>query len=151
LAIQNKKSIAVFVGGAGESIYSGIGRADLIIRRRRGIFEMALKNGVSLVPTFTFGENDIFKSYNIDFLGIFAFLQKCIGICCPRGIPIFMNPKFITIIGKPINVTRRENGEYTEADVIKLREKYISELEILFNKYKHLDKNYKDTTMRIMA
>lgn len=150
-ALKDGKTIAVFMGGAKESIYSGIGRADLVIHGRRGIFELAIENGVHLVPTYTFGENNLFNAYNFDLFGIFAFLQRCTGICWPRGIPTFLLPEFIMIIGEPISIEKRKKSEYTEQDINELREKYISSLIRLFDKYKHLDETCKNTKMRILA
>ena len=150
-ALKDGKTIAVFMGGAKESKYSGLGRADLVIRKRRGIFEMAIENGIPLVPSYTFGENDLFTAYDFDIFGIFAFLQRCTGICWPRGIPTFLLPEFIMIVGKPIMVTKINKGEYTYENVNELREKYITEITALFNRHKHLDKTCKNTEMRILA
>ena len=149
-ALEEEKTIAVFMGGAKESVYSGIGRADLVIRKRRGIFEMAIENETNLVPTYTFGENSLFTSYECDFFGVFSFLQKCTGICWPRGIPTFLLPEFIMVVGKPIQVEKRAHGQYTDEDVCELRDKYIQEIKILFDKYKHLDDTCKNTELRIM-
>lgn len=151
-ALRDKKTIGLFIGGAEESIYSGIGRADLIIRKRRGIFELAIENGISLVPTYTFGENNLFTSYKIEICGIFSFLQRCTGVSWPRGVvQNFTIPEFITIIGKPIKVEQKERNEYTDIEINELREKYIVNLKDLFNRYKYLDETCKNTEMRIMA
>jgi 2-acylglycerol O-acyltransferase 2 len=35
----------------------------LVLRNRKGFIKQALKNGASLVPVFSFGENNIFNQY----------------------------------------------------------------------------------------
>lgn len=77
-------SVAIVIGGAQESLYSKPGTADLAVLRRKGFVAMALKQGIescqylilkiassvllvilgvgaSLVPVFSFGENDLWN------------------------------------------------------------------------------------------
>ncbi|KAJ9049522.1 diacylglycerol O-acyltransferase 1 [Entomophthora muscae] len=53
-------SVAVVVGGAQESLLALPHTADLILANRKGFVAMAIKNGASLVPVYSFGENELF-------------------------------------------------------------------------------------------
>jgi 2-acylglycerol O-acyltransferase 2 len=54
-------AITIVVGGATESLSAHPGTADLTLRRRLGFLKIAVRNGSSLVPVFSFGENDIYS------------------------------------------------------------------------------------------
>ena len=67
----NPKSIAFFsipkgqatvlvVGGALEAANSDKDCLKLVLNRRKGFIKLALRFGVDLVPTFSFGENSIY-------------------------------------------------------------------------------------------
>lgn len=59
--LSKNESLGIVVGGAPEALST---RSDLIrlyLNKRKGFVKLALKNGADLVPTFQFGENDIFK------------------------------------------------------------------------------------------
>lgn len=60
LASGPGRSIVIVVGGASESLYARPGTYDLVLRRRLGFIRLAIKNQASLVPVFSFGENDIY-------------------------------------------------------------------------------------------
>jgi len=52
-------SITIVVGGAAESLSAHPGTADLTLKRRKGFIKLAIRTGASLVPVFSFGENDV--------------------------------------------------------------------------------------------
>jgi 2-acylglycerol O-acyltransferase 2 len=54
-------SITIVIGGAAESLSARPGTADLTLRKRLGFIKLAIREGADLVPTFSFGENDIFS------------------------------------------------------------------------------------------
>lgn len=55
------RSIVIVVGGAAESLYARPGIADLTLKKRLGFIRLAILHQASLVPTFSFGENDIYE------------------------------------------------------------------------------------------
>lgn len=52
-------SLMIVVGGAAESLYAFPGTNDLVLKRRLGFIKLAIRNGASLVPVYSFGENDL--------------------------------------------------------------------------------------------
>lgn len=58
---QEKGVAAVLVpGGALEALNSDEKLIRLVLHRRKGFIKLALKHGVDLVPTFSFGEANIY-------------------------------------------------------------------------------------------
>ena len=139
--IKNNYSIALFVGGAEESKFSNYGNINIIVKSRRGFLKLAIDNNLTIVPIYTFGNNNIYKSYDYDFLNICYYFKKITGFWFPRGILILKKINFISVIGKEINVNNN--------DILELQTKYINNLNEVFEKYKHLDPNIKDKYLLI--
>lgn len=58
---QEKGVAAVLVpGGALEALNSDESMIRLVLNRRKGFIKLALRYGVDLVPTFSFGEANIY-------------------------------------------------------------------------------------------
>jgi hypothetical protein len=53
-------SIVVVVGGAAEALECRPGLSKLVLNKRKGFVKQACYAGASLVPCFSFGENDLF-------------------------------------------------------------------------------------------
>ena len=54
------KSICLVLGGARESLLAHPGRYDLVLKNRKGFVKVALRTGATLVPVFSFGENEVY-------------------------------------------------------------------------------------------
>ncbi|NXT64740.1 DGAT2 acyltransferase, partial [Chaetops frenatus] len=54
-------AVAIVIGGAAESLSCRPGVTTLILKNRKGFVRMALRHGAFLVPSFSFGENDLFR------------------------------------------------------------------------------------------
>jgi 2-acylglycerol O-acyltransferase 2 len=52
-------AITIVVGGATEALAAHPGTNDLTLKRRLGFIKVAIREGASLVPVFSFGENDV--------------------------------------------------------------------------------------------
>lgn len=52
-------AITIVVGGATESLAAHPGTNDLTLGKRFGFIKVAIREGSSLVPVFSFGENDV--------------------------------------------------------------------------------------------
>ena len=148
-------SIAVFIGGAQEAQYSGRGSTTLIINKRNGIFRLALETGAKLVPVYTFGDNNTYRSYSWDLFGILNLFKVITGIWFPRGYFEFRRHRFTTIVGKPIEINdiinlKDQNLDITDDMVAVLKTRYIESLTDLFNRYKYLDVDIKDKSLKIV-
>jgi len=143
------------VGGAPESLNSDKHRIRLVMRRRKGWIKIALRYGVSLVPTFTFGENSIYDQLsNPDgslVRKIQDYLQNVMGFApvmfFGRGVfqynfGIIPHRKPMTVVvGAPITVEKTSEPSIEQIDG--LQSKYIEALVSLYNEYNPVygDKN----------
>ncbi|KAM8778373.1 2-acylglycerol O-acyltransferase 3 [Rhynchonycteris naso] len=58
---QRGQAVVIMIGGAHESLYAIPGEHHLVLRNRKGFVRLALRHGASLVPVYSFGENDVFR------------------------------------------------------------------------------------------
>ncbi|XP_064455292.1 2-acylglycerol O-acyltransferase 1-like [Ornithodoros turicata] len=136
------------VGGAVEALDAHPGSYKLTLNKRKGFIRMALKHGVSLVPVFSFGENDLFVQAKNEegtlLRRVQTKLTKVLGFAPPlfHGRGIFQyncgclpfRRRVVTVVGKPIHVKRKEAP--TQEDIEQLHAEYANALTQLFYEHK---------------
>jgi 2-acylglycerol O-acyltransferase 2 len=135
------QACVLVVGGAEEALYSEQGDYRIIIRKRKGFIKIALETGASLVPVFSFGENDSYSTYitpkNSIIRKVQNALKKLTGIAFPvtwgDGLLPYQNP-INTVVGKPIHVNKDENP--SQEKINELHRLFIKELIELFEENK---------------
>jgi 2-acylglycerol O-acyltransferase 2 len=139
----------LIVGGAAESLEARPGRFKLVLKNRKGFIRVALETGTSLVPVFSFGENEVFFALENPENSRLRRFQNVIKKHFHFGLPVIsgrgvFNYSFgllphrkpmHTVIGAPIKVTK--NAAPTTADIEALHALYISKLNELFEEHKH--------------
>lgn len=139
----------VVPGGAAEALDARPGTHTLILNRRQGFFRIALQHGASLVPIYSFGENDLYEQAPNDEGSLLRKVQtvflKYAGFATPffsgagsMGASMPMSPiparvPIITVIGDPIDTQLIENP--TQADIDHLRVRYVEGLQAIFTKF----------------
>lgn len=140
-------AITIVVGGASESLSARPGTANLTLRKRLGFIKIAIRNGADLVPVFSFGENDIYSQLlNEEGSRIHLFqkwFQRIFGFTLPlfhgRGIWIsvgllpYRHP-IVSVVGRPIHV--KKNANPSRAEMQEVQERYIAELERIWEQWK---------------
>ncbi|XP_027692519.1 diacylglycerol O-acyltransferase 2-like protein 6 [Vombatus ursinus] len=145
-------AVIVVVGGAAEAFLSHPGTANIILKNRKGFVRLACQTGAYLVPSYSFGENDVHKQE------IFAdgtWLRSVQGFCqrvskhilglsfCTfhgRGLTrnswgfLPFNLPITTVIGEPFPVPKMENPSQEMVD--KYHALYIEALRKLFDEHK---------------
>ncbi|BFZ62851.1 diacylglycerol O-acyltransferase 1 [Saitoella coloradoensis] len=139
--LNRSQSICIVVGGAQESLLAQPYTADLVLKKRLGFVKLAIKSGASLVPVFSFGENDLFEQVkNNPDTALYRFQQtfkKLMGFTMPLfhargvfnydfGFMPYRRP-IHTVVGRPIHVEKNENP--TEEELKKIQAMYVRELE----------------------
>ncbi|XP_072257966.1 2-acylglycerol O-acyltransferase 2 [Pyxicephalus adspersus] len=149
--LKSKKggnAVVIAVGGAPESLDARPGAFTLLLKNRKGFVRLAIQHGASLVPVFSFGENELFDQVDNprgSFLRKFQEkLQKIMGVALPlfhaRGIfqysfgLIPYRKPIHTIVGKPIKVTENQSPSDEEVDM--LHKLYMEKLSELFEEHK---------------
>ncbi|NXN17941.1 DGAT2 acyltransferase, partial [Indicator maculatus] len=142
-------AVAIVIGGAAESLSCRPGITTLILKNRKGFVRMALRHGAHLVPSFSFGENDLFRQVVFEegswMRSIQQRFQKMMGfapcVFYGRGLTSDQSWGFLpfarpitTVVGEPVMVPMIRNPSRETVD--KYHELYIRSLVKIFNENK---------------
>ncbi|CAG8666247.1 168_t:CDS:2 [Ambispora gerdemannii] len=155
-------SIVIVVGGAGESLNAHPGHYNLILKKRLGFIKLAIRNGASLCPIFSFGENDLWEQVpNDEGTSVWKLqkhMKKLLGFTLPlfhgRGIFIYdigvmpHRRPLVTIVGKPIEVKQNDNP--TEEEILSIQKRYIEELYNIWNQYRDIHAKNRKSDLEII-
>ncbi|KAK3335512.1 diacylglycerol acyltransferase-domain-containing protein [Cercophora scortea] len=144
------RAVTIVVGGARESLEAYPGTMRLVLGERKGFVKMAIRTGADLVPVLAFGENDLYDQVSpkthpsLHRLQMFALrtLKFTLPFLHGRGIfnydvglMPYRRPLNI-VVGKPIQVMQKKDGDYENAEVDRLHAAYVGELEKMWHAYK---------------
>ncbi|XP_002722872.2 2-acylglycerol O-acyltransferase 3-like isoform X1 [Oryctolagus cuniculus] len=146
---QRGQAVVIVPGGAQEALYTARRRHRLELLNRKGFVRLALRHGASLVPVYSFGENDTFRCKAFSkrswqylcqvtckrvtsiapciFWGRGLFSHKSCGLL-PLPVPI------TTVVGGPIPVPQCSSP--SEEQVDHYHRLYMDALERLFEEHK---------------
>jgi 1-acyl-sn-glycerol-3-phosphate acyltransferase len=137
-----KESISITIGGIDEMSRVSPKDLQLVVRKRSGIFKIALELGIPIVPVLTYGEQEVFpesewgilKCYN-DFLYKwfrfrFPFPKLDSLVNWTRLSQTPLEP-IVTYTGKPVRTKKIVNP--SSSQIKKLRDLYIQRLQELFD------------------
>ncbi|KAI8829121.1 DAGAT-domain-containing protein [Chytriomyces cf. hyalinus JEL632] len=141
-------SVMLVLGGAAESLEAFPNTNKIVLKGRLGFIKLALQHGATLVPTFAFGENDIWDQVpnpKGSYVRKFQTMFKDIASFSPvlfhgRGIftydyGIMPYRKPITVVtGIPIDCPKLDT--VTEEDLKRVQQLYIAGVQSLYDKYK---------------
>ncbi|XP_047620770.1 diacylglycerol O-acyltransferase 2-like protein 6 [Phacochoerus africanus] len=145
-------AVVVVVGGAAEALLCRPGASTILLKPRKGFVRLALETGSYLVPSYSFGENEVLNqesfaegSWKSFFLKIlqkalkkFMGLTFCIfhGRGLTKGSWGFLpfNRPITTVVGEPLPIPKIEKP--TKETVDKYHALYISSLRKLFDQHK---------------
>lgn len=139
--LEKKESIAVVVGGAREAMFSSPGRYELVFKRRLGIFKIAVRSGCPIVPTFAFGEVDLYDQISLPWplnrlqtasIHLFGFSMPILRGRFGSILPY--RKKLMTVIGVPIDPVDFKEGTETDR-ALALQAVYLKQLLSIFDKY----------------
>ncbi|XP_062495960.1 diacylglycerol O-acyltransferase 2-like [Pezoporus occidentalis] len=142
-------AVAIVIGGAAESLSCRPGITTLTLKNRKGFVRLALQHGAHLVPSFSFGENDLFRQVVFEegswMRSIQQRFQKMMGfapcVFYGRGLTSIQSRGFLpyakpitTVVGEPVTVPKIEDPSSEVVDMY--HEMYIRSLLKLFNENK---------------
>jgi len=151
LSAGKGSSIAIVLGGAQESLDSKPGTVNLTLLERKGFVAIALAHGASIVPTFSFGENDLWiqveNPTGSTIRNVQEWMKRHITFTLPlfHGRGIFQydygmlpyRKPIRTVIGQPIHLPKIE-GKIPKEEIEKYHQIYLKSLSDLYNKYKDI-------------
>jgi 2-acylglycerol O-acyltransferase 2 len=121
-------SPALVLGGAREAALAEAGRPRVLLSRRRGIFDLALRHGVPLVPVFTFGELEVVQAYRLPTFISNALHHLTGYMVVVPGLP--QRHPLVTIIGEAVPVMRV--ADPTSQDILLLQNQFRHALLALY-------------------
>jgi 2-acylglycerol O-acyltransferase 2 len=138
----------IAVGGSQEVLNARPGSYQLVLKNRKGFIKLAIVTGASLVPVFSFGENEIFNQSSYKQGSVVRKLQECFkgitGVVVPlvKGRGFFqksfgvipLSVPISTVVGSPIEVKKNESPTAQEID--DLHSIFVEELRKLFDEHK---------------
>jgi hypothetical protein len=135
--MKTGENISFLPGGFEEATLTKNDEERVFVKIRKGFIKYALEYGYSIYPCYTFGENNLFKTFTpfekfrlmlnkIKIPGVF-FISKYLWL--PNN-----DVDLFTVIGKPVCLPKIE--EPTIEDIDHYHAVYINELNELFNKHK---------------
>ncbi|XP_054430182.1 diacylglycerol O-acyltransferase 2-like protein 6 [Pteronotus mesoamericanus] len=141
-------AVVIVVGGATEALMSQPGISTIFLRQRKGFVKMALKTGAYLVPSYSFGENDVFNQEKFPEGTWMRFLQTLckrimgLSFCTFHGRGLTreswgflpFNRPITTVVGEPLPIPKINKPD--EKTVDKYHALYISALRKLFDQHK---------------
>ncbi|KAM8965948.1 diacylglycerol O-acyltransferase 2-like protein 6 isoform 1-T1 [Sarcophilus harrisii] len=146
-------AVIVVVGGAAEALLSKPGNNSIVLNNRKGFVRLALQTGAYLVPSYSFGENEVHKQETFpdgtwlrSFQKAFQQTAKAIlglNFCTFHGRGLtknswgflpFNRPITTVAVGEPIPVPKIEKPSQELVD--KYHAQYIKALLKLFNEHK---------------
>lgn len=151
LSKGNGNSIMLVLGGAKESLDAHPSKEYLLtLKNRKGFVKIGLANGASLVPVFSFGENDLYDQISnprgSHLRTIQIKIQKRLGYATPffKGRGIFqyaagflpIRHPIHTYVGAPIHLPKVERDKITPDIVDKYHNEYMEAVKTLFDTYK---------------
>ncbi|KAJ2908579.1 2-acylglycerol O-acyltransferase 1 [Coemansia aciculifera] len=139
LARGNGHSVGIVIGGAKESLCTNRGSRQLILKNRKGFVREAIMAGAHLVPTFVFGENDIFLQVEHPLL---RRLQRWLQSKMMFALPVFYGrfglvprrTQLTAVFGSPIAVTKNPAPTHAEIDAVHAH--YLDELRRIYARFK---------------
>ncbi|XP_012860653.1 diacylglycerol O-acyltransferase 2-like [Echinops telfairi] len=130
-------AIIIVVGGTAESLSSRPGKNAVTLRNRKGFVKLALRHGADLVPTYSFGENEVYKQVIFEEgswgLWVQQKFQKYIGFapCIFHGRGFFSSNTWgLVPYSKPITTKLSLQDEKTplKAEQAERKQSYTVEL-----------------------
>uniref|UniRef100_A0A4W4FYK4 Acyltransferase n=1 Tax=Electrophorus electricus TaxID=8005 RepID=A0A4W4FYK4_ELEEL len=141
-------AVVIVVGGALEALDAHPGAHTLLLANKKGFIKLAMEHGASLVPVYSFGENEVFDQvpnpHGTWLRWIQEHLQSIMGISLPLfhargvfqysfGLVPYRKP-IATVVGKPIRVKKNQKPSAEELDAV--HQLYMDELAQLFEEHK---------------
>ncbi|RMD43911.1 hypothetical protein DV735_g1170, partial [Chaetothyriales sp. CBS 134920] len=146
------RAVTIVVGGARESLDAKPGQMRLVLNSRKGFVKLAIRMGADLVPTLSFGENDLYDQVDSDTHPLIHKFQlvfkKLMGFTIPlfhaRGIfnyDVGLMPyrrEVNIVVGQPIKVVQQgtKDGKVDQAYLDQVHAEYVEEVQRLWDEYK---------------
>ena len=147
------QNIALLPDGIAGIFYARPGQHAVVLKKRRGMFRLAIQTGASIVPIYCFGANDILHQATSgnSFIGkLSRKLRISITIFWGQlGLPIPFSVNLSYAAGVPVDAPKVKDMDNIEEAVEKMHAQYVASLRAAFDKYK-ADAGYPDAELTVV-
>ena len=154
---KGESDVALAIGGEKEALLTTNGREAILLKERTGFVQLACQHGYHLVPTYAFGQNELYTVNTTLLAGVRAALQRSLKLAFPVfwgvwGTPMPHPVKITLAFGKPIRVPKptTPGAEPEPALVERLHAEYVAEVQALFERHK-ATAGYADRKLEVLA
>eukprot|EP00658_Telonema_sp_P-2_P022638 TRINITY_DN19048_c0_g1_i2.p1 TRINITY_DN19048_c0_g1~~TRINITY_DN19048_c0_g1_i2.p1 ORF type:complete len:180 (-),score=35.39 TRINITY_DN19048_c0_g1_i2:136-675(-) len=140
--IEAGRSVTLNPGGIYEQVMTDEAQEAAYCQRGLGFIRLAIKHGLPILPTYSFGENQMFRCYKFGLQARLAFAAK-FWVALPLftgrwGLPWLVPHAnhVVFVTGKPVEVGEAREPE--EKEVLAVFELWKREMERMFEANKHL-------------
>ncbi|PGH01278.1 2-acylglycerol O-acyltransferase 2 [Blastomyces parvus] len=160
------RAITIVVGGASESLDAQPHAIRLVLKRRKGFVKLAIRTGADLVPVLAFGENELYEQVSSDqhplIRKVQLLVKRTLGFTVPLfhargvfnydvGLMPYRRPLNI-VVGRPIQVVQQhDRAKIDDAYVDELHDKYVRELQRLWEEYRGVFATERTSELEIVA
>jgi uncharacterized membrane protein YhdT len=159
---ETGKVLLLVLGGAEEATHIEPGTLDLVLIKRKGFIKLALQTGSYVVPTLSFGENEIYSTVPSPKGSLMwklnRFTMNFFGFSLPivlgRFLFLLPNPyPLVTIVGKPLEIPNPPQSNYIpERELIaEWHAKYCDAIQSLYDRYKDIYAVKRKRDLRFVA
>lgn len=152
-SLAQGRNVLVVPGGQTELMLSRSNEKEVRMTcKHTGFIRMAMAHGATLVPVFSFGENDVLDNVRIPWLQ--RWFIKCLGSALPFHphsdyfLPVPRKQCITIVVGNPVSVERVSNPTPEQLDDVLSR--YLEEIVRIFEKHKNSLYELKDRELVIM-
>ena len=142
-------SCVLYIGGIAELFCCSTTKEQLVLKNRKGFIKLALQVGSDIVPLYFFGNTSVLSCFTNPFLESISrkYQVSLTWFWGVWGLPIPRPDKILYVRGKPLELPFIPDP--TNEDIDKWHNKYISEVERIFNTYKVRIPSYANKTLVI--
>ena len=154
---KGEDDLALVIGGEKEALLTQNGKEKVVLLGRTGFVQLACQYGYHLVPTYAFGQNELYTVNETFLAGLRATLQRKAKVSIPFfwgrfGGPMPYAKRLTLAIGKPILVPKpSEPGAMPDPALVEAKHaEYIAAVKALFEEHKAAA-GYGDRQLEIVA
>ncbi|KAH0605024.1 uncharacterized protein H6S33_005006 [Morchella sextelata] len=143
------RAITIVLGGARESLEAIPGRMALVVKRRRGVLRIAIRENAGIVPVLSFGENELYDQMVPTGGGMIEKLQMFVKSVAGFTVPLFhargvfnydvgllpYRKEVNTVVGRPV-FPKAQMESPRDGDLDEFQERYLAELRRLWDEHK---------------
>ncbi len=144
-ALLADKNVYLLPDGIAGIYYSRPGQHAVVLKKRRGLFRLAMETGAEILPIYCFGANDLLNqaTFGDSFIGRLSrkFRMSVTIFWGQLGltIPFFANMSYVfgeAVPAPKIDHASKSGEKFPEEVVEKFYEDYVRSLKEAFDKYK---------------